>query len=168
MSLSVAMNQDHYVPIFQKLLFSSIWEEPPHVRVLWIGMILLAGRGSVVKANSYNLSRLVNLPVDQVEDGLRVLTSPDRIRPDQPHEGRRLEVVPGGWRVINADVYQDLMARQNAAFRKRKERTKAWWLKQGAELAGFAEYHAAMEAGATEEQLDAIVAKHLPKTGGAS
>ncbi len=51
--------------------------------------------------------------MEQVEDGLRILSEPDTVRPGQENEGRRIERVEDGWLVLNGDKYQKEMMRIN-------------------------------------------------------
>jgi hypothetical protein len=156
----------HYTPIWVNMVDSSIWMEPLHVRVLWVTMLLMKGKSNVVWANPFVLHRRANLTMDQVEDGLKVLSAPDKLRPGQKHDGRRIEAVDGGegWLILNGEEYQGAYQRMCAAGRAKRHRDKkAGKLpKNGKPLAGETAYLAAARRGVADEKLDGIVAGSLP------
>src|SRR5688572_19625127 len=91
--LLVGFSLMNYVPLFD-LTDSSIWEEPYHVRILWITLMARKKSDQVVYADEYKLRKWSNLnTIEEVSDALRVLSSPDTKRPNQPFEGRRIEKV---------------------------------------------------------------------------
>lgn len=64
-----------------------------------------------------------------VLDALKVMSSPDKRRVGQPHEGRRIAAVDGGWVFLNGEAYRDEVkkimkrardARAQANYRARK------------------------------------------------
>lgn len=99
-----------WTPIWNKILESSVWEEPYHVRLLWVAMLMMRDRDNVVRATAYQMSRRANIKESEALDGLVVLSSPDtkRLEP-QPHEGRRIEKVEDGWLILNGEVYDKLL-----------------------------------------------------------
>lgn len=102
-----------YTPLFSSILDSSVWDLPLHVRVLWITMLARQDRDHVVRCTTYALARDSRLTMEQVEDGLRILSEPDTVRPGQENEGRRIERVEEGWLVLNGGKYQKEMMRIN-------------------------------------------------------
>jgi hypothetical protein len=121
------MRNSSFVPIFEKIMDSSVWEEPYPVRILWISMLAAQHSDHIVRGTVWDLKRWANMPVNEVEDALRVLSSPDSIRKGQPHEGRRIEKVDDGWFILNGERYQKEMQAIYARARKRRwaERRRA-------------------------------------------
>lgn len=107
-----------YVPIFNHLTDSSVWEEPYAVRVLFVTMLAHQDVDHVVRADVYRLHKWAVMPVEEVEKSLEVLSSPDPRRPGQALDGRRIRKVDDGWFIINGQHYQDLMAKINNRWRK--------------------------------------------------
>lgn len=101
-----------FAPIFNNLLDSSIWEEPYHVRLLWLTLLVLKGSDQVVRGyNAYKLSRRANITPEEAQDGLDILSSPDKRWPDQAFDGRRIEQLGADcWRILNGAEYQTQMA----------------------------------------------------------
>ena len=103
-----------YVPLWSDLVESSVWrEEPDHVRILWITMLCLQDGDHVVRKEPYALAFYANKTLQEVEDALRVLSSPDTHKPGQPHEGRRILKVDDGWLIVNGEKYQNAMIKAN-------------------------------------------------------
>jgi hypothetical protein len=160
---------DSFTPIFSKIVDSSIWEETYQVRVLWTTILALKDSDHIVRYNAYRLSRRANMTEQEVLDALEVLLKPDTRRlEEQPHDGRRLEKVEDGYLVLNGHVYEQMMrdvsrkvykARKEREYRERRK--SAALLKNGSSTS--AAYEAAAGAGASPEQLDAIVTDKLPK-----
>lgn len=109
-----------FAPIFAEITDSSIWEEPYHVRLLWLTMLARKQADQVVYADAYRLRKWSNITEAETQDALRILSSPDERRKGQEHEGRRISEVPGGWLILNGAKYQMLM--QVVAERARKAR----------------------------------------------
>lgn len=118
-----------WAPLSDGLVDSSIWEEPDHVFRVFIGMMSIKDHTHVVRKNTYELSRRLHMNHEVVLDALKVLSSPDARRPGQPHNGRRIEAVDGGWVLLNGEAYKAKVqlimkrardARAQANYRARK------------------------------------------------
>jgi hypothetical protein len=100
----VPMN--YFSPLSDAIVDSSIWEEPDHVFRVFIGMLSIQGKDHIIRMDSYKLHRRLHMDHAKVLDALRVLSSPDSKRAEQPHEGRRLAAVEGGWLILNGEEYR--------------------------------------------------------------
>jgi hypothetical protein len=130
------MVMNRWVPIFSKLVDSSVWDESYPVRVLWTTMLALKDWDQVVRYDAYGLGKRANMPLEEVEAALGVLEAPDGRRPGQPFEGRRIErVMEGeefiGWRILNGKKYEELMKRM-----KRRAYQAEWVAARREELRG--------------------------------
>jgi hypothetical protein len=108
--------------VFNEIFSSSVWEEEPHVRLVWIYLIVNRDKDGAVFGTNAALARRVNLPVEQVEDALRVLSSPDPNSSSEAEEGRR--ILPAGnnqWVVVNHEHYTKVenLAKRRAQTRER-------------------------------------------------
>jgi hypothetical protein len=121
--------------------------------------------GSQVELNPKILAFLIGESEGNIQKAIDYLCAPDKNRDDQPEEGRRMVKLGGySYRVVNGPKY---MAIRNEEERRESNRTaqavcraRKHWHSKGLPLAGEAEYIAAMKADATQEELDAIEAKH--------
>ena len=96
-----------FSPLSDGIVDSSIWEEPDHVFRVFIGLLSIRGTGDMVLLDSYKLHRRFHMDHGLVMDALKVLSSPDAKRSGQPHEGRRIAAVDGGWLILNAEEYRE-------------------------------------------------------------
>jgi len=116
--------KNSFAPIFTSMLDSSVWMEPYPVRVLWTAMLALKEADQVVRLTAFQIAKRANMTEQEVLDCLAILAAPDtrRIEP-QPFEGRRIEKVPDGWRVLNGEKYEQLMRTiSKRAYNARKQR----------------------------------------------
>lgn len=131
-----------FAPLMSEITDSSVWEEPYHVRILWLTMLARKQSDHVVYSDTYKLRKWSNLnTVDEVEDALRILSSPDSRRPGQEYDGRRIEKVEDGWKVLNGQKYEDIM--RKIAERSRKAR---WAREHRAKGGGNAKPEAGQES----------------------
>lgn len=101
-----------YNKLFTKILDSSIWLEPTPTRVIWITMLAAMDENGFVQfASIANLAHRAILPIQETEDAVKCLESPDPNSSDPEHEGRRVERVPGGWMILNASKYRAMVNR---------------------------------------------------------
>ena len=101
------MNDNSFVKLFNTIITSSIWEEDNETRILWITMLALANRDGVVLAAPKRLAKLANIPVNKCQQCLQTLSAPDVDSRTPDNEGRRIGVVPGGWRILNYALYRE-------------------------------------------------------------
>jgi len=109
-----------YNKIFTKILDSSIWLEADPTRIVWITMIAAMDEDGMCQfASVENLARRAVVDIEKAKEAVRVLEAPDSNSCDPEHEGRRIERVPGGWLVLNAQKYKELVTRVVARERTR-------------------------------------------------
>ena len=116
-----------YNKLFAKILDSSVWLESDTTRLVWITLIAAMDRdGFAPFAAVANVANRARVDLDATRVAISTLESPDIYAPDQEHEGRRIERVSGGWMVINAAKYRDIVsaaiAREQTRERVRRHR----------------------------------------------
>ena len=113
---------NYYVPIFAKIVDSSLWAEPDFVVKVFITMLAKKERDNVCRGNAFNIARWANKTEAEVLEALRLLASPDTKRQEpQAFDGRRIEKVEDGWLILNGEFYQRLMKQAN-----RREAKTEW------------------------------------------
>jgi len=98
----------NYVKLFVSLLDSTMWLKPPEIVKAWIGFLLKKDQDGIVRGAVPGLAQSFALPIEAVERAIADFTSPDPYSTTPDHEGRRLFAIPGGWQVVNADLYRDM------------------------------------------------------------
>lgn len=117
-----------YTKLFGSLIHSTIWREPDHVRIVWMTMLAMADRDGVVEASVPGLADAARKSIPETEAALARLTDPDPYSRTPDHEGRRIEAVRGGWRLLNHAIYREKAstedAREKAAARQARKRER--------------------------------------------
>lgn len=98
-----------YVKLFAKILDSSIWEQSPDIRIVWITMLAsMDADGFCQFATPEALARRSRVKLYRVRQAIAVLESPDSQSSTPDDDGRRISRVAGGWVVLNAKKYRDI------------------------------------------------------------
>lgn len=95
-----------YAKVFDSLLTSSLWVKDHHVLRIWIAMLARCDANGVVEGSIPGFASLCRVTDKEMEDALDILTGPDPYSRTPDHEGRRLEVIPGGWKILNYKAYR--------------------------------------------------------------
>lgn len=117
-----------YTKLFGSIVHSTIWHSSKDVKILWITMLALAEADGMVEASIPGLAAASGLTLDECEAAIVVLESPDKYSKNPEHEGRRIERVMGGWKILNYIAYRNKMTvaqrRDANAERVRRHREK--------------------------------------------
>ncbi len=97
-----------FTKLFSTLITSTVWREGDKVRVVWITMLALADKNGVVPASVPGLAAMANVSTEECRAALGVLLAPDVDSRTREHEGRRIEEVDGGWRLLNYAKYREM------------------------------------------------------------
>jgi hypothetical protein len=123
-SFATFVHMNTWTPLFSKIVDSSVWTEPDNVVKVFLTMMALKDADQVVRYNAFAIGQRAHKTEAEVLEALEVLAAPDkkRIEP-QPHEGRRVEKVEGGWLLLNGQYYEDMMRSINRrAYKTGKQR----------------------------------------------
>lgn len=119
-----------FTKLFSSLIFSTVWREEMHVKVVWITMLAMANRHGDVLASVPGLADAARVSIDQCREALFRLGGPDPDSRTKENEGRRIIEVDGGWRLLNYPKYREIrdaderriQVRENVrAFREREK-----------------------------------------------
>jgi hypothetical protein len=116
-----------FVKIYgDKLITSSLWDEPPEARLVFLAMLAIAdARGYVDIPNERALARVLNLPDDYVAKALGVLMAPDTGSRSPDHDGMRLLREGSGWLCVNYEKYREYRSPAQEATRQRVAKHRA-------------------------------------------
>lgn len=115
--------------LWSYLVTSSIWSEDDKTRILWVTLLAITDAEGVVNASVPGLARMSNITPDECRASLEKLMAPDPDSRTKDFEGRRVEPVDGGWRILNYTKYRNMgrhvdraeyLARKNREYRLRK------------------------------------------------
>lgn len=116
-----------YAKVFSTLCESTIWAEPYPVRIVWVTMLTTCDRDGLVLTTEPGLAKRANVPLAECLDALDRLQRPDEFSRTKSNDGKRIERVEGGWRLLNYSLYRDLMTGE-----KRRQSKRNWWHKNKA------------------------------------
>lgn len=95
-----------YAKLHREILDSTIWLEDLHIKVVWVTMLAMRDNRNEVQASIPNLARRAGVTVEQCKEAIEKFKSPDPYSRSQDFEGRRIEDVRGGWKLLNGAYYQ--------------------------------------------------------------
>lgn len=97
-------------------------------KVLWITMLAIADKNGEVHASIPGLARLAGISIEEAEKSIQKFLSPDPYSRTSDEEGRRVEVIDGGWMLINHEKYRKMASdadrKAKAVERQRRHREK--------------------------------------------
>jgi hypothetical protein len=97
-----------YTKLFGSIVASTIWRESKETKIVWITMLALADAYGIISASIPGLADLAKVTISECEEALQRLMSPDPYSRTKDFEGRRIEEVEGGWRILNYVKYRNL------------------------------------------------------------
>jgi hypothetical protein len=96
-----------YTKLFGSIVASTIWREDNTTRIVWITMLALKDQNGVVEASIPGLADLARVSIEELLAALEKLKKSDPYSRTKEFEGRRIEEVDGGWRVLNHRKYRE-------------------------------------------------------------
>lgn len=107
-----------YNKLFTKILDSSIWLESMPTRIVWITLLAAMDEDGYAHFSAVeNLAARARVTVDECNAAVTALSSADKNSADPDNDGRRIERVNGGFVILNAIKYRELVnqvSRRNA------------------------------------------------------
>lgn len=101
-----------YNKIFAKILDSSIWLEDVNTRIVWVTFLAAMDQDGYAHFSAIaNLANRARVSIADAEKAVKTLTDPDPDSADPEHDGRRIERVPGGFLILNAEKYRGIVTR---------------------------------------------------------
>ncbi|MCP4568987.1 MAG: hypothetical protein GY841_15540 [FCB group bacterium] len=114
------MNEYIFIPT--SILDSSVWQEPPHIRLTWITMMLMENKKGVVEASIPGLARRVGVTVAECIESLDFLKNPDEYNISKNFEGRRIKETSEGWIILEHDKHSAKLQKQRTQSAERGRR----------------------------------------------
>lgn len=119
-----ALSMSGYTKLFNTILASTIWDEPDHVRIVWITLLAMADKHGLSEGSVPGLAKFARVSRKACDDALRRLTAPDKDSRTKEHEGRRIETVDGGWRILNHAKYRAKLSQDDRREYDRQRKAK--------------------------------------------
>ena len=93
--------------LWSKTLYSSLWvKESKETKLVWFTLLMLKNSEGIIQASLVGLADAAKVTLDECKEAVRVLSSPDEDDTSKVQEGRRILEIPGGWQIVNHDLYR--------------------------------------------------------------
>jgi hypothetical protein len=104
---------------------SSIWSEPYHVRIVFVSFVSAKDENGFVGGARTGLARMCNVTLEEFDEAIDRLQSPDEESKTPDNEGRRIMKVPGGYIILNHELYRLPEDEKREKTRERVKRYRA-------------------------------------------
>ena len=119
---------DYFTKMRKDILQSSLMDLEVPSRLLFLLMWAMADGSGYVRAEARAISRMTNIPVNDVVRGLEELMQPDPESRTTDEEGRRLIKVEAGYLIVAYEKYRDekplCMSRDAIRMREKREKER--------------------------------------------
>ncbi len=115
-----------FTKLFSSIITSTVWMEDNATRIMWIGMLAMANADGVVEGSIPGLANVCRVTMSEAQAAIDIFLNPDPHSRNPENDGRRMEKVDGGWRILNYGNYRQKTQDQigSAAERMRRYREK--------------------------------------------
>jgi hypothetical protein len=108
-----------YTKLFGSIVSSTIWQEDLPTKVVWITLLAMSDKEGMVEGSVPGLAHMAGVTLEDCERALLNLQKPDKYSRTPDHEGSRIQVVDGGWLILNRAKYRDLVPEEHRRERDR-------------------------------------------------
>lgn len=96
-----------FVKIDCKILDKSIWRESPGVCKVWITLLAMADSDGLVEASITGIADRAKMSIEETEVAIIKFQQPDKWSTNQENEGRRIERITEGFKILNYQQYRN-------------------------------------------------------------
>ena len=119
------MARKPYVIIDSEILSSTVWSEPPHVKLVWLTLLILCDTEGYVGAAVPGIANAAGVTLQEAEDAISRLQQPDRHSRTKTHDGVRLAVAERGFQILNFVEHLERLSAERKKARDRVRRFRA-------------------------------------------
>jgi hypothetical protein len=113
-----------YNRLFTSIVASSLWSESGDVCKVWVTLLAMKDKKGFVFGTPAGIARICALDIDDTKAILEKFESPDPesndLERNPQNEGRRIERVNDGWRLLNNDYYAELATAEDRRTQSRE------------------------------------------------
>jgi uncharacterized phage protein (TIGR02220 family) len=110
-----------FVKLFSTITASTVWSESHATRIVWITLLAMADAKGRISASVPGLAHIARVTLEEAEHALERFLGPDPYSRTKDCDGRRIEVIDGGWKLINYLKYRETQDED-----ARKEYQREW------------------------------------------
>jgi hypothetical protein len=107
-----------FTKLFSSITESTIWVEDNETRIVWITLLAMADRYGRVWGSIPGIANRARVSVEAARAAMDKFHQPDKDSRTKEHEGRRIEDIDGGWRLLTYEKHRAM--RDEEAIRESK------------------------------------------------
>lgn len=117
-----------YTKLFSDIVDSSIWNEDPGTCKVWVTLLALSNADGYVRGSIGWLAGKAKVTKEECSKAIAKFTEPDKHSRTPDNDGKRIEVLPDGWLILNYLIFRDRLSNDPKAsatrerVRKHRER----------------------------------------------
>jgi hypothetical protein len=116
-----ADNAYTFTKLDSKIIHSSVWcGTPMPTKIVWITLLAMCDQYGRVGASVPGLAKAADVTIEECQAALDCFLAPDPHSRNQKNEGRRIEVIHRGWRVLNYEENREQVDEEHQRRRKAK------------------------------------------------
>lgn len=108
-----------FTKLDERIIQSSIMVESPETFKVWITLLAMCKEDGIAECSPVFLEAVCRIPIAKIIEAVDVLSAPDKLSRSIDNDGRRIERVDGGYKIINYEKYRTESLRSAEAERKR-------------------------------------------------
>lgn len=144
-----------FTKLFSGLTESTVWVEPYPTRILWVSMLSWADQQGRIFGSVPGIARRAGINLDEAEAALVSFMSPDRHSRTPDNDGRRIEKIDGGWRLLNYGKYREMRDAETRREQNREaQRRHRERLAMGCDQAGISGGQVSQQVSKTADKPD--------------
>lgn len=101
--------QRGFTKLFNTIVTSTIWQEDDKTRIVWITMLAIADADGIVSASIPGLANVSKVAIAAARRAIEKLLDKDPDSRTKDYDGRRIETIDGGWRILNYQKYRRML-----------------------------------------------------------
>ena len=109
-----------FVKLDCSIVFKSIWAEDSDTCKVWFTMLAMADSDGMLSAAVTGIASVSKVSLESTQKAIDKFLAPDKLSTNPDNEGRRVERIQEGYRILNYEVYRQ--KDHTAAARQRKHR----------------------------------------------
>lgn len=102
------MSGASFTKLFSSITESTVWGESHATRIVWITMLAMADSKGRIYSSIPGLANRARVTLEEAEHALERFLAPDRYSRTPDNDGRRIEPMDGGWRLLNYAKYREM------------------------------------------------------------
>lgn len=109
----------NYTILKSSIIYSTIWEEDAETCKVWVTMLAMRNKDGEIFSSLPGLAHVARIGLDKTVEAVQKFLSPDKNSSTKEFEGRRIEEIGGGWRLLNHEkVKAEAQAANKGAYMK--------------------------------------------------